>query len=67
MNDGTVVGAITSGEWGHRVGFNLALGFVYASVAGIGRELTVDLLGDRFRATIIAPCPFDPQNTRPKS
>ncbi|MGI9394325.1 MAG: GcvT family protein, partial [Boseongicola sp.] len=55
-----VVGSITSGEWGHRVGLNLALGFVDAKVAEIGQVFAVDLLGDLIPAEIIAPSPFDP-------
>ncbi|MGI9390163.1 MAG: GcvT family protein, partial [Boseongicola sp.] len=62
-----VVGSITSGEWGHRVGLNLALGFVDAKAAEIGQVFTVDLLGDLIPAEVIAPSPFDPKTLLPKS
>ena len=66
MDGDQVVGSITSGEWGHRVGLNLALGFTEARAADVGRMLSVDLLEDRVPAEIIAPSPFDPKNIRPK-
>ena len=62
-----VVGTVTSGEWGHRVGFNLAIGFVDASITDLDVNLAVDLLGTRVPAKIIAASPFDPKNIRPKN
>lgn len=58
-----VVGTITSGDWGHRVGENLAMGFVDREVAGLEAGLAIDVLGRPVPATIVAPCRYDPENT----
>ncbi len=60
MHDGRVVGTITSGDWGYRVGRNLAYAFVEPDLAVIGGEFTIDLLGDLIAATVIEPGPYDP-------
>ena len=59
-----VVGTVTSGDWGHRVGLNLAFAFVDPDVSDVGSEMTVDLLGDRIKATVIPMGPYDPEMTR---
>ena len=58
-----VVGTVTSGEWGHRVGQNLAYAFVDAKEAAIGAELTVDMAGEASSASIIDPSPYDPSGS----
>ena len=60
MEGGKVVGTVTSGDWGHRVGMNLAYGFVDPDHAGEGQTLQLDLSGDMVKATVIAPSPYDP-------
>ncbi|MEM6595262.1 MAG: FAD-dependent oxidoreductase [Pseudomonadota bacterium] len=60
MKGDEVVGTITSGDWGHRVGLNLAYAFVRPNLAEIGSEMTLDLCGDLVSAKVIAPCPYDP-------
>ena len=60
MQGASVVGTVTSGEWGHRVGMNLAYAFVDERVAKTGHSLTLDLCGDPVGARIIPPCPYDP-------
>ncbi|WP_298917649.1 FAD-dependent oxidoreductase [uncultured Roseobacter sp.] len=60
----TVVGTVTSGDWGHRVNANLALGFVDAEFAQIDQRVEIDVLGSRISAQIIAPGPYDPDYTR---
>ncbi|OJJ09417.1 FAD-dependent oxidoreductase [Alphaproteobacteria bacterium AO1-B] len=64
MQGDTVVGTVTSGEWGHRSGLNLAYAFVDTALSGEGTVLDLDLLGDRVSAEIIAPSPYDPGHTR---
>ncbi|MEM9269533.1 MAG: glycine cleavage T C-terminal barrel domain-containing protein, partial [Pseudomonadota bacterium] len=46
MQGNQVVGTITSGDWGHRVGMNLAYAFVKPEVSDIGATLQLDLCGD---------------------
>ncbi|EEE43113.1 GcvT family protein [Roseibium alexandrii] len=64
MQDGTVVGTVTSGDWGHRSRLNLAYAFVDTALSGEGSVLDLDLLGDRVSAEIIAPSPYDPGHTK---
>jgi glycine cleavage system aminomethyltransferase T len=40
--------------------------YVDAEVAVPGTRLTVEILGDRRRAVVLAEPPFDPENRRPR-
>ncbi|MBT4829332.1 MAG: FAD-dependent oxidoreductase, partial [Marinovum sp.] len=53
MVDDKVVGTITSGEWGHRVGKNLAYAFVNLDVAEPDVMLEVDMCGLLVSAKVI--------------
>ncbi|KIC51912.1 FAD-dependent oxidoreductase [Tateyamaria sp. ANG-S1] len=66
MRDGQVVGTVTSGDWGHRVGMNLAYAFVDPVLAAQGTEIEVDMLGEMIPARVIAPSPYDPDMTLPR-
>ncbi len=60
MQGERIVGTVTSGDWGHRTGLNLALAFVDPDQADVGTSLTLDLLGERIAAEVIPPAPYDP-------
>ncbi len=60
MQGDRVVGTVTSGDWGHRVGMNLAYAFVEPGLARVGTQMALDLCGDMIGAEVIAPCPYDP-------
>jgi dimethylglycine dehydrogenase len=60
--DGQRVGLTSSGGWGHPSGYSLALAYVRADLACEGRELQVDILGER-RAAVVRP----DQNSRSTS
>ncbi|MEP4196816.1 MAG: FAD-dependent oxidoreductase [Aliishimia sp.] len=62
LND-KVVGTVTSGDWGHRVGKNLAYAFVELDVAQTGAALELDLCGKLVQATVIKSSPYDPDHT----
>ncbi len=66
MTNGQVVGTVTSGDWGHRTGLNLALAFVDPEHAQTGTKLHVDMLGQMIPATVIPPSPYDPDTTLPR-
>jgi dimethylglycine dehydrogenase len=66
MLDGKVVGTITSGEYGHRVGKNLAYAFVDPALSPIGTQLEIDIIGTLTTARVIAPSPYDPAMTLPR-
>ncbi|WP_298433260.1 FAD-dependent oxidoreductase [uncultured Jannaschia sp.] len=57
---GRIIGTVTSGDWGHRTGLNLAYAFVDPDRAEIGTALTVDVIGAPVAARVIAPSPYDP-------
>jgi dimethylglycine dehydrogenase len=59
-----VVGTITSGEYGHRLGVNLAYAFIVPELARTGASMELDLCGKRVAAHIIEPSPYDPKFER---
>ncbi|MEO1398817.1 MAG: glycine cleavage T C-terminal barrel domain-containing protein, partial [Pseudomonadota bacterium] len=63
MLDGSVVGTVTSGDYGHRVGKNLAYAFVQPERAEIGTDLNIDVIGTMTAAKVIANSPYDPDMT----
>jgi dimethylglycine dehydrogenase len=62
--DGAVVGEVTSGGWGHRMGASIALGTVRADLAAPGSELEIGIFGDWFPATVHDGPHWDPGNER---
>jgi len=64
MQGDKVVGTVTSGDWGHRVGMNLAYAFVDPEMAEIGTAMQIDLCGELVAAEVIAPSPYDPSFER---
>ncbi|MEM8697567.1 MAG: glycine cleavage T C-terminal barrel domain-containing protein, partial [Pseudomonadota bacterium] len=62
--DGRVVGTVTSAAWGHRVGKNLAMGFVEPDLSAETTEFSIELLGQTYPARVVAPCLYDPKNER---
>ena len=63
LKDGKVVGTVTSADWGHRVGKNIAMGFVEPDCAAEGSDLFVDVIGTAVAAKVTQPCLYDPENT----
>ncbi|SDC22830.1 GcvT family protein [Ruegeria marina] len=64
MHAGRVAGTVTSGDWGHRTGLNLALAYVEPDLSAVGTVLAVDVLGMVIDARVIPSSPFDPENRR---
>lgn len=64
MKGDKVVGTITSGDWGYRVGMNLAYAFVMPEMAANGTKMQLDLCGDLVEAEVIVPSPYDPDYAR---
>ncbi len=67
MQGGQVVGTITSGDWGHRTGMNLAYAFVTPDLAEIDSTMLLDSCGIMTDATVIAASPYDPDHSRMRS
>jgi len=61
------VGTVTSADWGHRTGLNLAYAFVDPAMAEIDTALMVDVIGVKTAAKVIAPSPYDPDMGRMRS
>ncbi|MFD0915196.1 FAD-dependent oxidoreductase [Pseudahrensia aquimaris] len=58
--DGKVVGTVTSGDWGHRIGKNLAYAFLAPELSSSKSGLSIDLLGQMVGTQIIEASPYDP-------
>jgi len=67
MQGNTVVGTITSGDFGHRVEMNLAYAFVKPDFATVGSTVQLDLCGERIAAHVIDSGPYDPKFERMRS
>ena len=62
-HEGKIIGEVTSGAYGHRVNASIALGMVNTDLAISGKNVTVDIFGNEYAATIQNPGPlWDPQN-----
>jgi dimethylglycine dehydrogenase len=59
-HDGRVVGWVTSGAYGHRVGASLALGYVPKALAEADSGFEIEILGERHRAHRLTVPAFDP-------
>jgi dimethylglycine dehydrogenase len=59
-----VVGRVTSGNHGFRVGQTLALAMVRPDCAAPGTALSLDILGTRHDAVVVEESPYDPENAR---
>ncbi len=57
---GRIIGTVTSGDWAHRTGLNLAYAFVEPEMTGRTQDLTIDIIGAPTAARIIESGPYDP-------
>ena len=64
LADGRLIGTVTSAAWGHRVGKNIAMGFVEPQWAQTGTALQVEVIGAPIKATVVAETLYDPDNAR---
>ncbi len=64
---GDLVGRAASGGYGFRTEKSLALGLVQPVYAEVGAELEIEILSQRYHATVIAESPYDPENTALRS
>ena len=62
-----LVGRVTSGGYGWRVGKSLALAMLRPAHAAVGTALEISILGERRKAIIIPDSPFDPDNSALKA
>lgn len=62
FSDGQPAGVTTSGGYGYATGASLF--FAYVAPGAADGKLEIDLLGDRFSATLLDEPAYDPENTR---
>lgn len=64
-HSGEVVGEVTSGGFGHRIGKSIALSMLRADLAVAGTEVDVEIYGTRVAAVVQPDGPlYDPKNER---
>ena len=59
-----VVGLVTSGGYGHRIGKSIAHAYVRSDLAVEGEKLEVEILGQRTPAVVGTEPLYDPDNER---
>jgi dimethylglycine dehydrogenase len=64
---GELVGSVTSGGYGHTIDTSIALAFLRTGHTDPGTEVTIDLLGDSRRATVVEQPLYDPAHERLRS
>ena len=65
--NGKVIGRATSGGYGHRIQKSLVLAMINPSNIKIGLKVKIDILGNKFDASIIEESPYDPENEKLKA
>lgn len=61
-HDGAVVGFVTSGGYAHYSKTSVALGFLPIELIQDGREVEIEILGERRKATVFSATLYDPDN-----
>ena len=64
LADGTPVGQVSSGGYGHSVGMSLALAYLSLESAVPGAQLFIAILGHPHEAVVLERPPFDPDGLR---
>ena len=59
-----LVGTVSSAGYGHRVGRNLAMGFVEPDLAAPGTALELAILGTRYVGAVVSAPLYDPSHAR---
>ena len=59
---GELVGRVTSGGYGWRIGKSVALAMVQPGFTEPGKRLKIKILGSLYSATVVPESPFDPEN-----
>jgi 4-methylaminobutanoate oxidase (formaldehyde-forming) len=62
--DGEIVGRVTSGNQGYRVGQAIAFAYLPADRADLGRRVEVEVFGDWVAATVVKDAVYDPTGAR---
>jgi len=60
----TVIGYITSGDYGYNVGSYIGFGYLPLAYTKSGTPLVVEYMGQHYPAMVAEDCLFDPRNER---
>ena len=66
-NNNEVVGRATSGGYGWRMNKSLALAMVHPDQSKVGNELSIEILGKRYKCKVLNDSPHDPENEKLRS
>ena len=61
-HEGAVIGTVTSADFGHRVGENLAYAYIVPAFEAVGSSVTVDVVGLPCPAQVVTRGRYDPEN-----
>ncbi|MDY0884178.1 FAD-dependent oxidoreductase [Dongia soli] len=64
LQNGKVIGRLTSAGYGHTVGTAIALSYLPVELAKPGSKVEIEVLGEMRPATILAEPPYDPSGAR---
>lgn len=67
LQDGAVIGYVTSGSEGFRIGKRLAMGYVKGGLATPGRRVDIEILGEPHAAVVTRMPFYDPTNAKLRS
>ena len=59
---GALVGRATAGGYGHAIQQSLAIGYLKPAYSTLGSLLQIEILGQRYAATVVRESPYDPEN-----
>jgi glycine cleavage system aminomethyltransferase T len=67
LDGDTVVGYVTSSDYGYSIGVGIAYGYLPATHFQVGTRVEIEYLGRRYRASVAAEPLYDPENLRLRS
>lgn len=67
MRGDEAVGYVSSGGYAHHLKESMAMGYVRSECAGAGTTLEVEILGNRYSATVQAGALYDPEGQKMRS
>ncbi len=67
FDDDRIIGVVTGGAYGHRVGQTVAFAYVEPAYAAPGSVFEIGILGRRCAARVVADALYDPENMKPRA
>ncbi len=67
LKENTAIGYVSSGGYAHHVEKSVAMGYVDKEYSNPGTLLSIEILGEMFKATVIGEALYDPQGKKMRS